>query len=156
MAKKLISSVYISYCFLFIVMYVCAIISFLKIWRNHPCIWSRTILRAHFNVDNGLELIWTMVWNLSDQGHFGLELDWSEAASSALRAHNDLRAHSSDQWSLWSGTVWSEVPLVWDGLIRGNFERDLKLGNAQGECNMFETEDGRSILITSVHICFLN
>ena len=73
-------------------------------------------------------LVWTMVWNSSGQwsgtclirGHFGLELAWSEAASSALRAHNDLRAHSrlirghfdlgrSDQRSHLSGTVWSEA-----------------------------------------------
>ena len=73
-------------------------------------------------------LVWTMVWYSSGQwsgtclirGHFGLELAWSEAASSALRAHNDLRAHSrlirghfglgrSDQRSHLSGTVWSEA-----------------------------------------------
>ena len=39
--------------------------------------------------------VWTVVWNLPDQR------------------------------SLWSGTVWSEVTLVWDGLIRGIFKRTL-------------------------------
>ena len=94
-------------------------------------VWKR--LRAHFCLDNGLELAWseaTLFWDGLIRVHFGLELAWSEAASSALRAHNDLRAHSrrirghfglgrSDQRSHLSGTVWSEVPLVWDGLIRG-------------------------------------
>ena len=37
--------------------------------------------------------VWTMVWNLPDQR------------------------------PLCSGTVWSEVTLVWDGLIRGSFKR---------------------------------
>ena len=27
--------------------------------------------------------------------------------------------------------VWSEVALVWDGLIRGDFKRDLNLGHIQ-------------------------
>ena len=39
--------------------------------------------------------VWSMVWNLPDQR------------------------------PLWSGTVWSEVTLVWDGLIRGSFKRTL-------------------------------
>ena len=33
-------------------------------------------------------------WTCLIRGHFGLELVWSEADSSALRAHNDLRAHT--------------------------------------------------------------
>ena len=86
--------------------------------------------RPHFSLGLYFErtLVWTMVGNSSGQwsgtclirGHFGLELVWSEAASSALRAHNDLRAHTrlirgqfglgrSDQRSHLSGTVWSEA-----------------------------------------------
>ena len=89
--------------------------------RNH------SLIRGDFE----RTLVWDKisgVWNSSGQrsgtclirGHFGLELVWSEAASSALRAHNDLRAHTrlirghfglgrSDQRSHLSGTVWSEV-----------------------------------------------
>ena len=70
-----------------------------------------------------------MVWNLSDQGSFrsGTRLvrGGFERTSSAQWSSS---AYSSDQRSLWSGTVWSEVPIVWDGLIRGDFERDLNLG----------------------------
>ena len=70
-----------------------------------------------------------MVWNLSDQGSLrsGTRLirGGFERTSSAQWSSS---AFSSDQRSLRSGTVWSEVPLVWDGLIRGDFERDLNLG----------------------------
>ena len=89
-----------------IVMYVCAILSFLKICRDHPCIWSGTIFRAHFSLDNVLELVWTMIWNLSDHGSLrsGTRLirGGLERTSSAQRSSS---AHSSDQRSLRSGTV---------------------------------------------------
>ena len=123
--------------------------SLIRLFRTHfslnrgnferTFVWSEVILTA---LQSGTifwaHLVWTLVWNSSGQwsgtclirGHVGLELVWSEAASSALRAHNDLRVHTrlirghfglgrSDQRSHLSGTVWSEVPLVWDGLIRG-------------------------------------
>ena len=62
--------------------------------------WSGTRL------GNGLELVWAMVWNLSDQGSLrsGARLirgDF-ERTSSAQRSSS---AHSSDQRSLRSGTV---------------------------------------------------
>ena len=89
-----------------VVMYVCAILSFLKICRDRPCIWSGTIFRGHFSLDNGLELVWKMVWNLSDQGSLrsGTRLirGGFERTSSAQRSSS---AHSSDQRSLRSGTV---------------------------------------------------
>ena len=74
------------------------------------------------------------------RGDFERTLVWSYAILSALQSDQKLfralqssaqrssSAHSSDQWSLRSGTAWSEVPLVWGGLIRGDFERDLNLG----------------------------
>ena len=87
-----------------IVMYVCAILSLLKICRDHPCIWSGTIFRAHFSLDNGLELVWTMVWNLSDQGSLQSETRLIRGGFERTSS-----AHSSDQSSLRSGTVWSEA-----------------------------------------------
>ena len=106
-----------------------------KVWDRRPAPWnlgpgSGRIFRAHFSLYNGLELVGTMVWNLSDQGSLrsGTRLirGGFKRTSSALRSSS---AHSSDQRSLRPGTVWSEVTLVWDGLIRDNFERDLNLGN---------------------------
>ena len=61
-----------------------------------------------------------------------LELHGLEKSSSALLTGQwsgtcQIRGHfvlgRSDQRSLWSGTVWSEVTFVWDGLIRGSFKR---------------------------------
>ena len=77
-----------------------------------------------------------MVWKLSDQGSLrsGTRLirGGFERTSSAQWSSS---AFSSDQRSLRSGTVWSEVPLVWDGLIRGDFERDLNLGTTSTTTN---------------------
>ena len=119
--ENLIFFIDLSYCFMYC--HVCAILSLLKICRDHPCIWSGTIFRAHFSLDNGLELVWTMVWNLSDQGSLRSGIRLSSGVFERTSS-----AQSSDQTSLRSGTVWSEVPLVRDGLIRGDFERDLNLG----------------------------
>ena len=103
-----------------------------------------------------------MVWNSSGQwsgtclirGHFGLELLWSEATSSALRAHNDLRAHTrlirghfglgrSDQRSHLSGTVWSEVissaTSTW-GIISFNWNRERVV-------MYFYTYSGRGLVV---------
>ena len=64
--KNFLSLIYlINLC---IVEYVRAILLLLKICINYPCKWSGAIFRAHFSLDNGLELVWTMAWNLSDQG----------------------------------------------------------------------------------------
>ena len=73
-------------------------------WPDRIELWSDH-LRAHtcFRCirftwsGKGFErtFVWTMVWNLPDQR------------------------------PLWSRTVWSEVTLVWDGLIRGRFKRTL-------------------------------
>ena len=89
-------------------------------------------------------VVWTMVWNSCGQwsdtclirDHFSLELVWSEAASSTQWSSS---AHSSDQRSFGLGrsdhrshlsrTVWSEITLVWDGLIRILFERAVNVGN---------------------------
>ena len=49
--------------------------------------------------------VWTMVWNLPDQR------------------------------PLCSGTVWSEVTLVWDGLIRGSFKRTLVWSEADSSAH---------------------
>ena len=62
-------------------------------------LWSETKFWAHFSLDNGLELVWTMVWNLSDQRR--------------------LRAHFEGTMIFERILVWSEVTSVWDDLIRG-------------------------------------
>ena len=49
--------------------------------------------------------VWTMVWNLPDQR------------------------------PLWSGTVWSEVTLLWNGLIRGSFKRTLVWSEADSSAH---------------------
>ena len=69
--------------------------------RSNYMVWKK--LRAHFRLENGLELLWsgvTSVWNSSDQRR--------------------LRAHF-ERTTLFERTlVWSEVTSVWDGLIRGH------------------------------------
>ena len=85
-----------------IVMYVCAILSLLKIHRDHPCIWSGTMFRAHFSLHNGLELVWTMVWNSSNQCSLrsGTRLTRGdfERTSSAQRPRSRW-PEQSDPWS---------------------------------------------------------
>ena len=104
----------------------CMFVRYFRYWRSAEIIHAY-VLGQYFE----RTLVWTMVWNSSGQwsrtcltrGHFGLELVWSEAASSAQRA---LSAHSSDQSSLRSGTVWSEVissaTSTWDMKNRKNEE----------------------------------
>ena len=103
----------------------CMLVQYFRCWRPTKIIHEYD-LGQYFE----RTLVWTMVWNSSGHwsgtclisSHFGLELVWSEAASSALRAHYDLPAHTrlikghfglgrSDQRSHLSGTVWSEAIL---------------------------------------------
>ena len=90
----------IYFTFLCIVMYVRAILLLLKICRDHPCIWSGTIIRAYFSQDNGLKLVWTMVWNLSDQGSL-------RSGTRLIRGGFERTSSApwSDQRSLRSGTI---------------------------------------------------
>ena len=62
--------------------------------RSNYMVWKR--LRAHFCLDNGLELAWseaTLFWDGRIRGSFKRTLVWSEADSSA---------HESDQRPIWA------------------------------------------------------
>ena len=109
---------------------------------------------------NGLEngaLVWKMVCNSSGQwfdtclikGQFGLELVWPEAASSALRVNNELRAPlirghfglgRSDQRSHLSGTVWSEATSsetsTWLRLISLRFDFRKQFVKKNSKCHI--------------------
>ena len=127
--RKFFFFIDISYCFMYCHVCLCNKFVIEDLQRSSmQMVWDN--IWAHFSLDNGLELVWTMVWNLSDQGSLrsGTRLirGGFERTSSAKRSSS---AHSYDQRSLRSGTVWSEVTLVLDGLIRDNFERDLNLGS---------------------------
>ena len=83
----------------------------LAIWSIRDLLslwWSGTTFRAHFSLDNGLELITTRVGLFSDRRSF---------RSETCVIRGDFRYIMGFERSL----VWSEDTLVWDGLIRGQF-----------------------------------
>ena len=87
------------YCFM--CCHVCSCNTFaLNICRDHSCIWSGAIIRAYFSQDNGLKLVWTMVWNLSDQGSL-------QSGTRLIRGGFERTSSApwSDQRSLRSGTI---------------------------------------------------